>query len=134
MTRVWGDANLFIRLLTNQPTEMAERAEAFLKRAEREEFRIVLAPLVVAECAWVLISFYKHDKAGVADALLKVLTLPGLEVLEQPQLTRALETMADKNVDFIDAYLAAWALWTDDAIASFDEDFSKLRVKRIPIG
>jgi predicted nucleic acid-binding protein len=36
--------------------------------------------------------------------------------------------MAEKNVDFVDAYLAALARAQEESICSFDNDFKKLNV------
>ena len=126
--RVWGDANLIVRLVTNDPPAMAERAERFLERAEQGEFSICLHPMIVAECAWVLSSFYKVAKVDVAQALEKVLSNAGWLVLEEDAVLEALRVMALKNVDYVDAFLAACAKASGEAVASFDRDHKKLGV------
>jgi len=40
--------------------------------------------------------------------LLAILNTPGLEIFERGQLMQAALWYVDKNVDFIDAYNAAW--------------------------
>ncbi|MBF6596412.1 MAG: PIN domain-containing protein [Thermaceae bacterium] len=120
MSRVWGDANLLIRLITDDPPQMAAQAEAFLKRAEEGQFSVVLTPVTLAECVWVLSSFYGFSREVIAEGLGKLLTNTGLEVLEKTAMYQALEIMAEKNVDFIDAYLAAQAKLHDEPVASFD--------------
>ena len=126
--RVWGDANLIVRLVTNDPPAMAEKAEHFLERAEQGEFSICLHPMIVAECVWVLSSFYKVPKAQVADVLEKVLTNAAWVVLEEDAVLEALQVMAVKNVDYVDAFLAACAKRAGEAVASFDQDHKKLGV------
>ncbi|WP_258360724.1 hypothetical protein [Moorella sulfitireducens (nom. illeg.)] len=44
-------------------------------------------------------------------------------------LILALKDMAEKNVNFVDAYLAALAGNQEEAICSFEVDFQKLGVK-----
>lgn len=124
--RLWVDANLIVRILTDDPPEMAARAEAFMARAEGGEFSLVLCPLVLAECVWVLTRFYKLKRAEVAGALEEVLSNEGFEVLEAAVLRESLRRMAAKNVDFTDAYLAVRAEVAGEAVASFDADFKKL--------
>jgi len=134
MDRVWIDSNLIIRIVTNDPHKQTAKAVSFLKKAERGDFSLIMNPLVVAECVWVLTSFYKHSRASVAAALAKVLTNPGLDVLDERDVQNALQLMAQKNVDFADAYLATKAQTEGESVASFDKDFRKLGVKRTTIG
>ncbi|HAG06785.1 MAG TPA: PIN domain nuclease, partial [Peptococcaceae bacterium] len=42
---------------------------------------------------------------------------------------QALQDMAEKNVDFADAYLAALARAQEESICSFDNNFEKLNVR-----
>ena len=46
-------------------------------------------------------------------------------------LVGALYSMADKNVDFVDAFLAELARSRGEAVASFDNDFKRLGVRHI---
>ncbi len=128
MRRVWADANLIIRLLTNDPPNMATRAAHFMDRAASGEFRLMITPLVVAECFWVLTRFYRQQKGEVVDALQAVCLQAGTELLERAVTQTTLTLMAQKNVDFVDAYLAAHALTAGEAVASFDRDHRKLGV------
>lgn len=50
-----------------------------------------------------------------------VLECPGAKVLED-----ALDRFATKNVDFLDAYLAAQALAMEVPVSTFDKDFRKI--------
>lgn len=120
------DANVVIRLLTGEPPEMATRAEALFERAARGEFRLLLTPLVVAECVWVLRSFYKQPLADVAAALQQVGATEGVRLQPPGLIGEALEAMAHHNVDFADAYLAAQGRGQGQQVCSFDGDFRKL--------
>ena len=133
MKRIWLDSNLIIRIVTNDPPEQTAKAGAFLTKAEQGAFRLVVTPVIVAECVWVLSSFYKHSKVAVAAALSKVLTNPGLEVLEERSVQSALTLMAEKNVAFIDAFIATKARAANEPVASFDRDYRKLGVERVAI-
>ena len=107
--RLFVDANVFLRYLTNDIPEQADAAEAMLERAERGEVHLVTSVLVVAEVVWTLVSFYKRPREAVRDAVLALCHTPGLTVEGADLLVQAAEWHADENVDFADAYHAAWA-------------------------
>jgi predicted nucleic acid-binding protein len=120
------DANVLLRYLTGDPEAMADRARLLLERAEGGEFTLLLTPLTIAECVWVLNSFYKQPLPTIADALQRVLALDGVRVPELSLVSDALLSMARHNVDFADAYLAERGKADGLQIASFDRDFRRL--------
>ena len=105
---VFVDANVFLRYVTNDIPEQADAVEALLDRAASGEIRLVTSVLVVAEVVWTLGSFYKRTKEQVRDAVLALCHTPGLDVEDRDGLVQAAEWHAEKNVDFADAYHAAW--------------------------
>ena len=105
---VFVDANVFLRYLTNDVPEQADRVEALLDRAASGGVRLVTSVLVVAEVVWTLGSFYERPKDQVRDAVLALCHTPGLSVEDADALVQAAEWHAEKNVDFADAYHAAW--------------------------
>ena len=66
-------------------------------------------PVVVAETVWVLESFHEYSKAEISDALIPLPEQPALRVEGARTVVRALEVMAESNVDFVDALLAETA-------------------------
>ena len=102
------DANVFLRYLTDDVPEQADAVEAFLDRAAAGDLRLVTSALVVAEVVWTLGSFYKRTKEQVRDAVLALCHTPGLAVEDADGLVQAAEWHAEINVDFADAYHAAW--------------------------
>jgi predicted nucleic acid-binding protein len=128
MTNLWIDANVLLRLITNDPLDLAERASELAKRAEQGEITLRVSPMIVAEIVWVLNSFYRYSRSQVADVLVPLLTSEGILLEESEQVIAALEQMASANVDFMDAYLAAVARREGEAVVSFDRDFKRLNV------
>jgi predicted nucleic-acid-binding protein len=126
MTNLWVDANVLLRLITNDPTDLAERATQLALRAEQGEVTLRVSPLVVAEIVWVLNSFYKYSRAQVTETLIPLLTSEGILLAQSAQVIAALEQMASVNVDFIDAYLAEVSRREGEAVVSFDRDFKRL--------
>lgn len=119
--RVFADTNLFLRYLTDDVPEQADAVEHLLRRAADGEMVLVTNSLVIAEIVWVLESFYQLPRDEIRDKVLAILNTPGLEVVDTDVLLQAMTWYADKNVDFIDAYNAAWLLVQEmGAIYTFD--------------
>lgn len=107
MTRCFVDTNLFIRYLTNDDPEKADRVERLLDRAAEGEISLVSTELVMAEIVWVLESFYELPAAAIAPLLRGILATTGLEVINGALVGRALELYEGQGVDFVDGYIAA---------------------------
>lgn len=105
--RAFVDTNLFLRYLTNDVPEQADAVESLLIRAETGEIWLITSKLVIAEIVWTLESFYKKSKVEVRDFVLALLNTEGLEVEARDQILQAAIWYEEKNVDFIDACIAA---------------------------
>jgi predicted nucleic-acid-binding protein len=116
------DTNIILRYLTNDVPEQADAVERLLERAHYGEISLVVPLLVAAELVWTLESFYELARPAIRDAILGILNTPGLEIEESDRVLQAVIWYAEKNVDFIDAYHAAWMLDQGIEIAhTFDE-------------
>jgi predicted nucleic acid-binding protein len=120
---------VLLRFLTGSPPELAGRAADLLARAQRREISLRVHPVVVAETVWVLESFYGYSRVEISGVLIPLLEQPALRVEGMRTVVRALEVMAENNVDFADALLAETARSRSEGIASFDRDFRKLDVE-----
>ena len=127
----WVDANVLLRLLTADPPDMALAARDVARRAAMGELRLRLAPLVVAEVVWVLGSFYKVERAEIARLVSQLVCGEGVVCAEGEDVLHALRLMSEKNVDFVDAWLAVLASSHDEPVLSFDTDFDRLSVQRL---
>ncbi len=107
MKQTFVDANVFLRYLTNDDPEKADRVEALLSRARRGEIRLVTTELVLAEVVWVLESSYDMKDHDIAPMIKAILDTPGIETVNGGIVGRALEIYRAHHVDFIDAYIAA---------------------------
>lgn len=130
---IFADTNLFLCYLTDDLPDQADAVEGLLQAAGRGETRLFTSPLVMAEIIWTLESFYKLPKETIQAMALAILNTPGLEVVEADTLVKAVHWYAEKNVDFIDAYHAAWMIQMDiHAVCTFDRKhfsrFDELRV------
>jgi uncharacterized protein len=107
MKKAFIDTNLFIRYLTNDDADKANRVARLLDEAEKGEVVLVTAEMVLAEVVWVLESAYDLTKKEITPLIRSVLGTPGLEVLNGPLVARAIELYESRNVDFVDGYVVA---------------------------
>jgi len=128
MAYMWIDANVILRFITGDPPEMAEKVLELMTRAENGEVALRLSYIVAAEVVWVLSSFYKYSKKEIAETMISFINADGIHPDNPTLLIQALKDMADYNVDFTDAHLAAMARTRLEAVCSFDNDFVKLSV------
>jgi predicted nucleic-acid-binding protein len=108
---------------------MAARATAALTGDER----LMLADLVVAECVYVLESFYEVERARVATLMRAAVALSSVDVIDAPLLLRALELYERERLDFAEAYLVANAEATGvRRVVSFDRAIDRVEtVERV---
>jgi len=109
----FADTNLFLRFLTNDVPAQVDKVEALLHRAARGEIHLITTSLVIAQIVWTLESFYQILKPAIQDKVLAILNTPGLDVDGTDLLLQAAVWYAEKNVDFIDAFNAAWMMKHD---------------------
>ena len=103
---------------------MAARATAALAGADE----LLLADLVVAECVYVLESFYEVLRERVAELMRAAIGLPSIRTVDPPSLLRALEIYEVDRLDFAEAYLVAQAEATAvNIVLSFDKTIDRVK-------
>ena len=107
---IFADTNLFLRLLTDDIPEKAEAFASLLQKAAQGELQFVTNPMVIAEIVWTLESYYGLAKEDVQEKILAILNTHGVDIMDGDLVLQAILWYAEKNVDFIDAYNAAWML------------------------
>ena len=106
--RLFADTNLFLRYLTNDVPKQADAVEQLLRRAAAGGLVLVTNTLVMAEMVWTLETFYQLPRRDIKEKVLTILSTPGLDVADGELILQAMICYTEKNVDFIDAYNAAW--------------------------
>jgi len=102
---------------------MARRATSAL--ADEEE--LLLADVVAAECVYVLESYYRVDRARVAELLRSAIALPSIATVDARLLLRTLQLYELERLSFVDSYLVASAESTAvAAILSFDRSIDRV--------
>lgn len=103
---------------------MAARATAALGRDDK----LLLTDLVLAECVYVLESFYEVDRERVAELMRAAVALPSIATVDPAMLLRALEVYEVERLDFAEAYLVAQVETTGvGEILSFDRALDRVQ-------
>jgi predicted nucleic acid-binding protein len=124
------DTNLIVRYLVQDHEKHAKAAGKLFDACDRGDVVIVVLPAVLAECVFVLGSFYEHPRGDIASALGRLISSPGVEIDAAIHLD-ALDRYRKTKVHFVDCLIAATAATEDMPVASFDQDFRKFTNVRV---
>lgn len=119
------DTNLIVRYLVQDNEKHARAAGRLFDACDRGDAVIVLLPAVLAECVFVLESFYGHPRGDIASALSRLISCPGVEIGGATIHLDALDRYRKTKVHFVDCLIAATAAAENMSVASFDQDFRK---------
>jgi predicted nucleic acid-binding protein len=124
------DTNLIVRYLVQDHEKHAKAAGKLFDACDRGDVVIVVLPAVLAECLFVLESFYEHPRGDIASALGRLISSPGVEIDAAIHLD-ALDRYRRTKVHFVDCLMAATAATENMPVASFDQDFRKFTDVRV---
>ena len=124
------DTNLIVRYLVQDHEKHANAAGKLFDACDRGDVVIVVLPTVLAECVFVLESFYEHPRGDIASALGRLISSPGVEIDATINLD-ALDRYRKTKVHFVDCLIAATAATENMPVASFDQDFQKFTDVRV---
>lgn len=120
------DTNLVVRHLTQDHPAHAEVAGRLFAACDRGDLTLVLLPAVLAECVFVLESFYKHSREAIGTALRDLIGSPGIEIDDLSLHLDALYRYSQTKLHFVDCTIAAAAASTKTPVASFDAGLRKV--------
>lgn len=102
---------------------MAKRATAALASGDQ----LLLTDLVVAECVYVLESFYDVPRKTVASLMRSAITGSSMSASDPARLLRAITVYEEARIDFAEAYLVAQAEASGvGEIVSFDRSIDRV--------
>ena len=127
------DTNLIVRYLVQDHEKHAKSAEKLFAACDRGDLVIVVLPAVLAECVFVLQSFYEQSRGDIASALSRLLSSPGVEIAASAIQLDALNRYQKTKVHFVDCLIAATAANEDISVASFDQDFRRFTDVRVEL-
>ena len=125
------DTNLIVRYLVQDHEKHARAAEKLFDACDRGELIIVVLPVVLAECVFVLDSFYGRPRTDIASALGTLISSPGVEIGDAAVHLDALKRYRQTKIHFVDCLIAATAVAENTPVATFDQDFRKFADVRV---
>jgi len=125
------DTNLIIRHLVQDDVKHARIAGRLFEACDREEISLVVFEAVLAECVFVLESFYRFGRDEIAVTLTSLIGSPGIEIANGGRYLDALKRYRVTNLHFVDCVLAAAAAGEDVPVATFDRGFRKFADVRV---
>lgn len=125
------DTNLIVRYLVRDHERHAKAAGKLFDACDRGDVVIVVLPAVLAECVFVLESFYEHPRGDIASVLGRLTSSPGIEIAGAAIHLDALDRYRRTKIHFVDCLIAATAAAENTAVASFDQDFRKFADIRV---
>jgi len=125
------DTNLIVRYLVQDHEKHAKAAEKLFDACDRGELILVVLPVVLAECVFVLDSFYGRPRADISSALATLISSPGVEINDAAVHLDALKRYRQTKIHFVDCLIAATATAEDTPVATFDQDFRKFPDVRV---
>lgn len=122
------DANIIIRYLVEDDKKKVDAIESLLQSEET----LTLTDVTISEIIWVLSSYYQETKDEIAKKITVLVHLPSIKS-NKNLILKALEIYQKNNIDWIDGYLAAYAIENNiKGIYSYDHDLDKVKeVKRV---
>jgi predicted nucleic-acid-binding protein len=128
MTLLGLDANIVIRLLTNDDPDQRRLALRFAEGLGKDY--LAFLPLIcVLELDWALRSQLGYGRREASTAIAKLLQVRGLTVESHNLVVKALRQVDQKNADFADALIAARSL--QEGCTSV-KTFDKRAASRVP--
>lgn len=114
------DTNVILRYVVGDDKKQHEQSKHIFKEAQQGKRMLVVKALVIAECCFVLESFYKKSHQEIAEPFEVILSQKWLKVEERETLLGALHRYLEGK-HFVDAYLSAAALVEGGSICTFDK-------------
>lgn len=126
MSDAFLDADVIVRLLTNDDPHKQERAAALFGQVEKGQLRLTTPVTTIADTVYVLSSprLYHLPRSEIAALLTPLVRLPHFKIKNRRAVLKALELYSGTHLDFGDALIAASMLGTkSQMVYSYDVDF-----------
>ena len=123
---VYADTNMFLRYLTNEPHELAEKVSIFFNKMELGIYKLYVCDMVVSELVYVLEKVFELSKKEICEKI-KALMLKKNIIMENKQIVfKSLDAYRDLNINIVDAYIYSHlSKKRVTKVFSFDKHFKK---------
>lgn len=126
MKCIYVDTNVFLRFLTKDIPSQANRAEKYLRKAEKGELCMNVMHVTILEILFHLERFYNLSRAEAVQKLALLIKPDWIRVDNKKVVMDALYEYKRHTIDFVDILTWSMAKAEKVAILSFDKDFDKL--------
>lgn len=116
------DTKVIVRYLVQDHEKHSRAAGKLFDACDRGDLVLAVLPVVLAECVFVLESFYGHLRADIASALGRLISSPGIEITEVAVHLDALNRYKETKAHFVDCLVAATAVARHVPVSTFDQD------------
>jgi len=123
---VYADTNIFLRYLTSEPADLAEKVSGFFNKMESGIYKLFVCDMVISELVYVLEKVFELPKKEINEKT-KALMLKKNIIMENKKIIfKSLDVYRDHNVNFVDAYIYCHLSGKRvNKVFSFDEHFRK---------
>lgn len=128
MKKILLDTNLIVALM-DQNNSHHNQAKQVFEKIKVEKCRAEVSLIIIHEVLWVAEKLCKLPRSMVVNSLLALISQKKVYCLEQPTkvLIKSLRLYLEGKFDFADLYLNTLASQKNMQIASFDQDFVKMK-------
>ena len=124
MKKIGLDTSVLLRLLVGEPMKQARSAKKFIEESFVDGTSLVVSDFVVIEAYHALLYHYDVPKNEALKQLFDLLSSP--YVVAKGNSMKVLREYFGKGAGLVDRLIRFDYLEKSDAIATFDNDFSKL--------
>ncbi len=123
------DTNYILRYILKDNEEQYNKVEMIFNEIEVNSKKATILESVLAECVYVLSSFYKVNKNEICETLIELLNYKGINNRDKKELIFALELFNQNAIAFVDCILISKAKNEGEIIGTFDKRLIKLATK-----
>jgi predicted nucleic-acid-binding protein len=118
------DTNIILRYLVGDDENLYQKAKQIFEEAKEGKREIHIKVVIIAECCYVLESFYKKNKHEIADSMEIFLSQKWLKVEDRSSLLSMWHWYRE-NLHFVDSYLLACSKQNKSKIITFDKELNE---------
>lgn len=126
MKCIYVDTNVFLRFLTKDIPDQSNRAEAYLRKAEKGALCMTVMHITILEILFQLERFYDLPRAEAVAKVALLIEPDWIRIDNKKVVMDALYEYKRNNIDFVDILTWCMAKAEHVAVLSFDKDFDKL--------
>lgn len=125
--REYLDANLIVRLITQDRPDQAAAVAAYISHARAGRVTLTLTPATLSEVVFVLLgAAYRRTRADVSAVLDAILELP-IEIDDRAVVETAASLFRDHHPGWSDCLVSAYALErADGRLLSYDRQLARI--------